>query len=47
MSTIGSRIRQRRQELGISADELATKLGKIERQFIATKATTSRTFRFP
>ena len=28
MSTIGSRIRQRRQELGISADELATKLGK-------------------
>lgn len=28
MSTIGSRIRQRRQELGMSADELAAKLGK-------------------
>lgn len=28
MSTIGSRIRQKRQELGMSADELAAKLGK-------------------
>lgn len=28
MSTVGSRIRQRRQELGMSADELAAKLGK-------------------
>ena len=28
MSTIGSRIRQRRQELGMSADDLAAKLEK-------------------
>lgn len=28
MSTVGSRIHQRRQELGMSADELAAKLGK-------------------
>ena len=28
MSTIGSRIRQKRQELGMSVDELAARLGK-------------------
>ena len=45
--TIGDRIRDRRQELGFSVDELAARLGKTVLQFTAMKTVILKNFLLP